>query len=38
MPIVFLAEFLGLACPADRRDDGTVVVVRVDEHEFGLVV
>ncbi|MFM9058158.1 MAG: chemotaxis protein CheA [Planctomycetaceae bacterium] len=38
VPIVFLAEFLGLACPADRRDDGTVVVVRVDEHEFGLVV
>ncbi len=38
VPVVFLAEFLGLAAPADRRGEGTVVVVRVDDHEFGLVV
>ncbi|MFM7108074.1 MAG: chemotaxis protein CheA [Planctomycetaceae bacterium] len=38
VPVVFLAEFLGLETAPDRRGDGTVVVVRVDDHEFGLVV
>ncbi|MFM8703959.1 MAG: chemotaxis protein CheA, partial [Planctomycetia bacterium] len=38
VPVVFLDEFLGLRDRTACRDDGTVVVVRVDDHEFGIVV
>jgi two-component system chemotaxis sensor kinase CheA len=38
MPVIFLDEFLGLRPITACRDAGTVVIVRVDDHEFGLVV
>ncbi len=38
VPVVFLDEFLGLRDRTACRDEGTVVVVRVDDHEFGIVV
>ena len=38
VPVVFLDEFLGLRERTACRAEGTVVVVRVDEHEFGIVV
>jgi two-component system chemotaxis sensor kinase CheA len=38
VPVIFLDEFLGLRPITACRDDGTVVLVRVDDHEFGLVV
>ena len=43
LPVVFLADFLGLretVHPSDRAhpQEGTVVLLRVDDHEFGLVV
>jgi two-component system chemotaxis sensor kinase CheA len=43
LPVVFLADFLGLretVDPSDRAhpQEGTVVLLRVDDHEFGLVV
>jgi two-component system chemotaxis sensor kinase CheA len=38
VPIVFLDRFLGLRPDTPCRTEGTVVVVRVDEHECGLVV
>ena len=36
LPLVFLAGVLGIE--SGRGDGGTVVVLRVDDHEFGLVV
>jgi len=38
LPVVFLDEFLGLRERTACRDDGTVVLVRVDDHEFGIVI
>lgn len=38
VPIVFLDQFLGIREQTACRDDGTVVLVRVDDCEFGLVV
>jgi two-component system chemotaxis sensor kinase CheA len=43
LPVVFLDEFLGLRGAGEpagsaRPQEGTVVLVRVDDHEFGLVV
>ncbi|MFM8985119.1 MAG: chemotaxis protein CheW [Planctomycetia bacterium] len=38
VPVVFLDRFLGLRAETACRDQGTVVLVRVDDHEFGLVV
>ena len=38
VPVVFLDTFLGLPAASERRDDGTVVLVRVDDREFGIVV
>jgi len=38
VPVVFLDEFLGLRRTTAARENGTVVLVRVDDHEFGLVV
>ena len=38
VPIVFLDRFLGLRSETACRDQGTVVLVRVDDREFGLVV
>ena len=38
VPVIFLDEFLGLRTTTAARDNGTVVLVRVDDHEFGLVV
>ena len=38
VPLVFLDEFLRLRKATACRDDGTVVLVRVDDHEFGLVI
>lgn len=38
LPVVFLDEFLGLRRPTACRDEGTVVIVGVDDREFGLVV
>ncbi|MFM8890925.1 MAG: chemotaxis protein CheA, partial [Planctomycetia bacterium] len=38
VPVVFLDEFLGLRARTACRDEGTVVIVRVDAHEFGIVV
>ena len=38
VPLVFLDEFLGLRRETSCRDQGTVVLVRVDDREFGIVV
>ncbi len=38
VPILFLDQFLGIRETTACRDEGTVVLVRVDDHEFGLVV
>ena len=38
LPVVFLDEFLGLRPQTACRDEGTVVLVRVDDHEFGIVI
>jgi two-component system chemotaxis sensor kinase CheA len=38
VPVVFLDEFLMLRDRTACRAEGTVVVVRVDDHEFGIVV
>jgi two-component system chemotaxis sensor kinase CheA len=38
VPVVFLDRFLGLRAETACRDQGTVVLVRVDDREFGLVV
>jgi two-component system chemotaxis sensor kinase CheA len=38
LPVVFLDEFLGLRDRTACRDDGSVVILRVDEREFGLVI
>ena len=38
VPVVFLDALLGLPPVSATRDTGTVVLVRVDDHEFGLVV
>jgi two-component system, chemotaxis family, sensor kinase CheA len=38
VPIIFLDEFLGLRPTTAARENGTVVLVRIDDHEFGLVV
>jgi two-component system chemotaxis sensor kinase CheA len=38
VPVVFLDEFLRLRERTACRENGTVVIVRVDGHEFGLVV
>jgi len=38
VPIVFLDQFLGVRDQTACREDGTVVLVRVDDREFGLVV
>jgi two-component system chemotaxis sensor kinase CheA len=38
VPVVFLDALLGLPAVSSTRDTGTVVIVRVDDHEFGLVV
>jgi two-component system chemotaxis sensor kinase CheA len=38
VPLVFLDCFLGLRPETACRDDGTVVLVRVDDHEYGLVI
>ena len=38
VPVIFLDEFLGLRPVTACREAGTVVLVRVDDHEFGLVV
>jgi two-component system, chemotaxis family, sensor kinase CheA len=38
VPVIFLDEFLGLRPTTACREQGTVVLVRVDDHEFGLVV
>jgi two-component system chemotaxis sensor kinase CheA len=38
LPVVFLDEFLGLRRPTACRHEGTVVIVGVDDREFGLVV
>ena len=38
VPVIFLDEFLGLRSTTAARENGTVVLVRVDDHEFGLVV
>jgi len=39
VPVVFLDQFLGLRpAGADSRTEGTVVLVHVDDREFGLVV
>ena len=38
VPVIFLDEFLGLRAATAARENGTVVLVRVDDHEFGLVV
>ena len=38
VPVIFLDTFLGLRTVPAARDTGTVVLVRVDDHEFGLVV
>lgn len=38
VPVIFLDEFLGLRSTTAARNNGTVVLVRVDDHEFGLVV
>jgi two-component system chemotaxis sensor kinase CheA len=38
VPVFFLDEFLGLRPTTAARENGTVVLVRVDDHEFGIVV
>jgi len=38
LPVVFLDEFLGLCDRTSRRAEGTAVIVRIDDHEFGLVI
>ena len=38
VPILFLDQFLGIRQTTACRDEGTVVLVRVDDREFGLVV
>jgi len=38
VPILFLDQFLGIRETTACRDEGTVVLVRVDDHEFGIVV
>ena len=38
VPMLFLDQFLGIRETTACRDEGTVVLVRVDDHEFGLVV
>jgi two-component system chemotaxis sensor kinase CheA len=38
VPLVFLDTFLGLRAETTGRDAGTVVLVRVDDREYGLVV
>jgi two-component system chemotaxis sensor kinase CheA len=38
LPVVFLDEFLGLCDRTARRAGGTAVIVRIDDHEFGLVI
>jgi two-component system, chemotaxis family, sensor kinase CheA len=38
VPVIFLDEFLGLRATTAARENGTVVLVRIDDHEFGLVV
>ena len=38
VPVIFLDEFLGLRPTTAARENGTVVLVRVDDHEFGIVV
>ena len=38
VPVVFLDQFLKLRAVPARRDEGTVVLVKVDDREFGLVV
>jgi two-component system chemotaxis sensor kinase CheA len=38
VPVVFLDVLLGLRPTTAARENGTVVLVRVDDHEFGLVV
>ena len=43
LPVIFLDQWLGLVPPVDRSaagppKSGTVILVRVDDHEFGLVV
>ncbi len=38
VPLVFLDTFLGLRAATACREEGTVVLVRVDDCEFGIVV
>lgn len=38
VPVVFLDEFLRLRPRTACREEGTVIIVRVDDYEFGLVV
>jgi len=38
IPVVFMDRWLGLREWTDRPTSGTVVIVKVDNHEFGLVV
>ena len=38
IPVVYLDRWLGLRTWKTRPTSGTVVIVRVDDHEFGLVV
>jgi two-component system, chemotaxis family, sensor kinase CheA len=38
VPIVFLDQFLGVRASTACREEGTVVLARVDDREFGLVV
>jgi two-component system, chemotaxis family, sensor kinase CheA len=38
VPIVFLDQFLGVRAATACREEGTVVLARVDDREFGLVV
>lgn len=38
VPVVYLDEFLGLRGRTACRHEGTVVLLRVDDHEFGLVI
>ena len=38
VPVIFLDRFLGLPAASERREEGTVVLVRVDDREFGIVV
>ncbi len=38
VPVVFMDRWLGLRPWTERPTSGTVVIVRVDNHEFGLVV